>query len=196
MWVWWLCWPGHWWEETWFSLDPPGWPTLPWEEWGSTQASFAPGVCDHAAGLAASLYAFQCMAQLISLSTTSQAAISLSCLAPERAASQSGWDRNSPVSLAWRDSQLTLWRLKVNQVTVWTSGQQHKQVFDCLTPELYRWEFQAVLKIFHGISWFEDLSKGKICVCCCVDWHGWRTWPYRKSFVSFLVQNRPNRPDR
>lgn len=58
--------------------------TLPWEEWGSTQASIAPGVCDHAADLAASLYTFQCMAELISPSTTSQAASSLSCLSPER----------------------------------------------------------------------------------------------------------------
>lgn len=23
-WVWWLCWPGHWWEEISFSLYPPG----------------------------------------------------------------------------------------------------------------------------------------------------------------------------
>lgn len=75
-----------------------------------------------------------------------------------------GWDRNSPVSLEWRDSRLTLCRLTVNQVTAWTSGQQHKQAFDCSTQELHRWEFQTVLKIFHGISWFEDLSKGKICV--------------------------------
>lgn len=29
---------------------------LPWEEWGSTLVSFAPGVCDHAADLAASLH--------------------------------------------------------------------------------------------------------------------------------------------
>lgn len=24
VWVWWLCWPRHWWEETWSSPDPAG----------------------------------------------------------------------------------------------------------------------------------------------------------------------------
>lgn len=160
-WVWGLWWPMHWWEETWFSLDPPGRAVLPWEEWGSPR-----GVWPYHCYLAASLYTFQCMAEMISPSTTSQAASSLSSLSPERVASQADWDRNSPVCLGWRDSWLTLCWLKVDQVTARTSGQQHKKAFNYLTPELYRWEFQTVLKIFHGISWLESLSKGKICVYC------------------------------
>lgn len=134
---------------------------LPWEEWGSPR-----GVWSYRCYLAASLYTFQCMAEMISPSTTSQAASSLSSLSPERVASQADWDRNSPVCLGWRDSWLTLCWLKVDQVTARTSGQQHKKAFNYLTPELYRWEFQTVLKIFHGISWLESLSKGKICVYC------------------------------
>lgn len=142
---------------------------LPLEEWGSTLASFVSGVCDHTATLLA-LFTSSSVKHWQSWSVpappASQPASSLSSLSPEGAASQAGWDRSSPVSLSWRDSWLTLCRLKVHQVTVWTSGQQHKQAFDYLTPELYRWEFQMVVKIFCGISWLEDLSKGKICVYC------------------------------
>lgn len=79
---------------------------LPWEEEGSTLASLATGVCGHAADLPASHYSFQCMAELVSPSTTSQAASSLSSLAPERAASQARLGQELP-SLSGMERQPT-----------------------------------------------------------------------------------------
>lgn len=137
------------------DLDLPGYPpiraSLPQEDWGTTLASSAPGVCVHAADLPASLYSLQCVVGTSQSQHHQPGSIMAQLLGSwEELLVRPGWDRNSLAGLDTRPTP----ELTGDKVTGRTSGHWHNQAFNYLSQELHRWVFQTVLKIPHGISCF------------------------------------------
>lgn len=79
---------------------PPIRPSLPQEDWGTTLASSAPGVCVHAADLPASLYSLHCVVGASQSQHHQPGSIMAQLLGSwEERLVRPGWDRNSLAGL-------------------------------------------------------------------------------------------------